>query len=187
MVCRLWLTRVRASRIRRQDCFAFSLMEVVIAAGIFAVAVTVMLALLSSLTRQNTDSVDSLVAQRLPDALRLELKRLAASDFNGLAGAVPVMSAPLDNGLVFVSSRDGSRLHSVNHLPPAASLRIPQEQRYFAVETWRFNSGALQYDGNASVLVVYVRVSWPYYNPGSTTTTSLTDRSQFTFTASINR
>jgi hypothetical protein len=165
----------------------FSLIEVVLAAGIFAVAVTVMLALLPALTRQSAESADALVAQRLPDSLRVELRRLAANDFNGLANTIPVMGAPLESGLLFVASRDASRLHSANHLPPATNQVLPQAQRFFAIETWRFNQGALQYDGAASVLVIYVRVSWPAHNPGSTDVTPLAARSQFTFTLAINR
>ena len=165
----------------------FSLIEVVLAAGIFAVAVTMMLALLPALTRQSAESADALVAQGLPDRLRVELRRLAANDFNGLANTIPVMGVPLKNGLLFVASRDGSRLHSANYLPPATSQSLPQEQRYFAIEAWRFNQGTLQYDGPASVLVVHVRVSWPAYNPGSTAVTPLADRSQFTFPIAINR
>lgn len=165
----------------------FSLIEVVLAAGIFAVAVTVMLALLPALTRQSAESADALVAQRLPESLRVELQRLAGNDFNGLAGAIPVMVTPLDNGLRFVASRDGGRLHPVDYLPPATSQLLPQEQRYFAIEAWRFNQGSLQFDVTAPVIAVYVRVSWPACIPGAAASTPLADRSQFTFTIAINR
>ena len=54
------------------DKFAgFSLIEVVIAAGIFTVAVTVTLALLPSLARQSIDNTDALAAQRLPEPSEL--------------------------------------------------------------------------------------------------------------------
>jgi prepilin-type N-terminal cleavage/methylation domain-containing protein len=165
----------------------FSLIEVVIAAGIFAVAVTVILALLPSLTRQTADSADTLSAQRLPDNLRVEVQRLATGNFNGLAGAVPVMTVPLISGLAFVASRDGARLHSTVYLPPAANAVIPADDQYFAVEVWRFNEGTLAYDSTVPVLPLYVRVSWPYRNPGSGMPTALADRSQLTFTVAINR
>ena len=58
---------------------AFSLIEVIIAVGVFAVAVVVILALLPPLSREATDSADALVAQSLPDSVRVELSRLAAS------------------------------------------------------------------------------------------------------------
>lgn len=165
----------------------FSLLEVVVAAGIFAVAVSVMLALLPALTRQSAESADALVAQRLPDRLRIELQRLAANDFAGLAGAIPVMGTPLDHGLLFVAARDVSRLHPAEYQPPPASQMLPPELRYFAVEAWRFNQGELRFDGTGPVLAVHVRVSWPYRLPGSSDVTPLADRSQFTFPLAVNR
>ena len=165
----------------------FSLIEVVIATGIFAVAVTVTVALLPSLARQSTDSADTLAAQRLPDNLCVELQRLAVGNFNGLAATVPVMAAPLANGFDFVATRDGSRLHSATYLPPVGRTLIPQEDQYFAVEVWRFVQAPLSYDSATAVLPLYVRVSWPYRNPGNATPTALADRNQLTFTIAINR
>ena len=165
----------------------FSLIEVVLATGIFAIAVTVTLALLPSLTRQAADSADALAAQRLPDNLRIELQRLATGNFPGLAGAVPIMGAPLDNGLGFVATRDVSRLHSLTYLPPAASATIPAADQYFAIEVWRFGPGTLASDGSAAVLPLYARVSWPCRTPGSAAPTALADRSQLTFTIALDR
>ena len=51
----------------------FSLVEVVIAVGIFTASVVVVLSLLPSLLEQSGDSTDRLVAQRLSDAIRIEL------------------------------------------------------------------------------------------------------------------
>lgn len=165
----------------------FSLIEVVIAAGIFAVAVTATLALLPALTRQATDSADALTAQRLPDSLRIELQRLAAENFDGLAVVVPVMAAPLASGLDFAATRDGSRLNSLTYLPPGASAQIAAADQYFQVEVWRFSQSPLSYDATAAVLPLYVRVSWPYRNPGSATPTAPADRSQLTFTVALSR
>jgi hypothetical protein len=172
---------------RRVRHSAFSLVEVVLAVGIFAVAVATMLALLPALTRQTAESADALVAQELPDNLRVELQRLAAQNFNELAAAVPVMTAPLDNGLLFVASRDGGRLHSFNYRPPAVGSQIPTGEQYFAVEVWRFSQKPLAYDPAGSVLPLYVRVSGPYRLPAAATVTSLGDRSQITFTLVIAR
>jgi hypothetical protein len=172
---------------RRDRHSAFSLVEVVIAVGIFAVAVATILALLPALTRPSSEATDSLVAQQQPDNLRIELQRLAGAGFDALATAAPVMAAPLENGLLLVASRDGARLHSSGYLPPSASLRIPPDEQYFAVEVWRFSQPPLAYDAGAAVLPLYVRVSWPYRNPGSGTPTALADRKQVTFTVAINR
>lgn len=173
--------------IRQAKDPGFSLLEVVIAVGIFAVAGTVMLALLPALTRQTGDSADAFTAQRLPDSLRIELQRLASGNFSGLASAVPVMAAPLAGGLEVVATRDGARLHSLMYLPPASGEGIPAGEQYFQVEVWRFNQAPFAYDSSAAVLPLYVRVSWPYRIPGSTTPTAPVDRSQLTFTIAINR
>ena len=172
---------------QRSSQAAFSLLEVVIAAGIFAVAVTVMLALLPALTKQNIETSDTLVAQRLPDNLRLELRRLEEGNFNALVAAFPMMAAPLENGLPFVAARDGSRLHSANYLPPTIDSLIAEGERYYAIEVWQFNQGPLRYNASAAVIAIHVRVSWPYFNPGSPTPTPLAARSQFTFNTAINR
>jgi len=166
----------------------FSLVEVVIAVGIFALAVTALLALLPSLARQSSDSADSLTAQRLPDAIRVELRRLAISGgFDALANAIPVMSAPLQDGLALVATRDGARLHSLAYLPPAEAEQIPSAAQYFLVELWRFNQPPLSYDPAGATLALHARVSWPYRNPGSAAPTPLADRQQITFTVSLTR
>lgn len=167
---------------------AFSLIEVIIAVGVFAVAVVVILALLPPLSRQAADSADALVAQSLPDSVRVELSRLAASGgFDALANRLPEMSAPLFDGLSMMAARDARRLYSPDYLPPPVAGQLPQAERYFLVEVWRFNQPPLRFDPAAAVLAVYVRVSWPYQNPGATTPAPLSARSQLTFTVSLNR
>lgn len=163
----------------------FSLVEVVIAVGVFAVAVATTLSLLPSMTRQMANAGDALAAQRIAGNLRIELQRLAASGFDGLASQAPVMAAPLVNGLEFVATREGLPLHSLA-IPPSSNP-IATENQYFLVEAWRFNQAPLAFVGSSAVLPLYVRVSWPYQNPGSASPTPLADRAQLTFTVSINR
>ncbi len=165
----------------------FSLIEVVIATGIFAVAVTVTLALLPALSRLAADQADALVAQRLPDGLQVELTRLAAGNYDGLAAAVPVMTAPLANGFVLGASRDGSRLHSLSYRPPPASGMVPAEEQYFLVEAWRFERPPLGFDPTGTVLPLYVRVSWPYRLPGNPVVINAGDRRQVLFTVALSR
>lgn len=174
--------------ISRRSFRAFSLIEVIIAVGVFAVAVVVILALLPPLSRQAADSADALVAQSLPDCVRVELARLATGGgFDALANRLPVMVSPLADGLLLVAARDARRLYSADYLPPPAVGRLLQMEQYFFVEVWRFNQPPLRFDPAAAVLAVYVRVSWPYQNPGAMTATPLASRSQLTFTVSLNR
>ena len=160
----------------------FSLVEVVIAVGIFTASVGVVLSLLPSLLEQSGDSTDRLVAQRLSDAIRIELDRQAlAVGFDALAAAIPVMSAPLDNGWPMVVTADGLRIE------PAGSGGIANDDRYFLVELWRFPQPPLNYDAASAVLPLYVRISWPHRIPGFATVTEIGDRKQLTATVALDR
>jgi Tfp pilus assembly protein PilV len=166
----------------------FSLVEVVIAVGVFAGTIAVVLALLPSLTAQSAASADALAAQRLPDALRLEMQRLAAvGGFDALAARVPVMSSPLADGLGFVAARDDVRLHALNYLPPTASEALLLREQFFLVEIWRFPESPLAYDASSAVLPVYVRVSWPYRVADAGSPTAFEDRRSLVFTCAISR
>ncbi|MBI2812859.1 MAG: hypothetical protein HYX71_01075 [Opitutae bacterium] len=155
------------------------MIEVIIAVGLFASSVAVVLGLIAALSRQGADAGASLAAQRLPDALKVELSRLAGADLDNLAGQIPLMSAPLADGFGFVAPRDASRIDSVV-APPAA-------EQYYYVECWKFPDEPLRFDSQKAFLALQVRVSWPYRLPGATAATNLADRSQVTFTVALNR
>lgn len=165
---------------------AFSLVEVAVAVGIFAVSVAVIIGLLPTLTRQTSDAAEARVAQGMPDLVTAEIQRLAGTSLDSFGNLVPVMSAPLQTGYGFVANRDGSRLHSVAS-PPATTQVLPVADQFYRIEVWRFPSSPLAFSSTSAVLALYVRVSWPYYNPGATTPTPLEARSQFTFTVALNR
>ena len=166
----------------------FSLVEVIIAVGIFATAVVLILALLSPLTRQAGASADILTALRLPDVVRTELQRMSMTGgFDALAGQAKPMAATLPSTLALATSRDATRLQPLNYLPPATAGQIPQAEQYFLIEAWTFNQAPLAFDPNGAVLPLHVRVSWPYFLPGATSPTLLPDREQVTFALSLNR
>jgi len=163
----------------------FTLLEVIIAVGLFVSAVSVIIALIAGLTRQGTDSNDALAAQRLPEPLKVELARLALTGLDGLADRVPVMAMPLAGGLAFAASRDSVRVDSLEFL--AVADPIPADEQYYLVECWKFPTEPLRFDGQKAFLALYVRVSWPFRLPGAGAATAPADRSQFTFTLSLNR
>lgn len=164
---------------------AFSLIEVIIAVGLFAASIAVIIGLLGTLSRQAADSADVLAAQRLPEAVKVELTRLAAGGFDSLAAQVPVMAAPLDGGLALVAPREATQAQSLNVLPPATLISAGEQ--YFLVECWKFPAEPLAFTGSKAFLALHVRVSWPYRVPGSTAPVPLADRSQVAFTVSLNR
>jgi hypothetical protein len=167
---------------------AFSLVEVIIAVGIFAAAVAVILALLPVLTRQAAGSADTLTALRLPDALRTELQRVAMTGgFDALAGQTRPMTAPLPDTLTLVASRDATRVQTLSYLPPPTTEQISEDGRYFLIEAWSFNEAPLAFDASGTVLALHIRVSWPYRVPGSSTASPPAGREQVTFNLALNR
>jgi len=87
---------------------AFSLLEVVIAVGIFATAVVTLLALLPATLRESADSLDTQIALRLPGVVESELRHLVAAEgFDALAASVPVMNASSEHGVLFVATGQG--------------------------------------------------------------------------------
>jgi hypothetical protein len=165
---------------------AFSLIEVIIATGLFAASVTVVIALLPGLARQGGESADLLAAQRLTDALKVELRRLSASGFEALASQTPTLNGPLTGGLAFVSDRETVRLHARDYLPPVTG-HLAESEQYFLVECWRFPNEPLRFENQKGFLALVVRVSWPYRLPGSGAPTAEAARSRLMFTMSLNR
>lgn len=175
-------------RARRHNQPGFSLIEVIIAVGIFAAAVAVILGLLPSLTRQAATSADTLAALRLPDSIRAELQRLALTGgFDALAGQARPMTAPLPATLSLVANREATRVQSLSHHAPPPAERIARAEQYFHIEAWSFNQAPLMFAPGQAVLALHVRVSWPYFTPDSTAATRPADREQVTFNLALNR
>jgi prepilin-type N-terminal cleavage/methylation domain-containing protein len=169
---------------RRRGAQGFSLIEVVVAVAVFAIAVVSVLLVLPTLARQTSESADLLVVQGLPSAIRSEMKRLAASGFDAFAASLPVMMPAPTEGYRMVGARDGVRLTSLT----ADNGEVSESEHYFLIELWRFNAPPLGFVGGQNgALAVHVRVSWPYRLPGAANATGLAEREQVTFAIAINR
>ncbi len=170
----------------RSPVRAFSLVEVIIAVGLFATAITVVLGLLSAVSRQAAATADAMTAARLPDALKCELTRLAAPGFDALAARLPALGPAAGEGLAFVATRDAARLHSRDYLPPAAGV-IRGEEQHFLLECWRFPDEPLRYEPSKHSLALAVRVSWPYRLPGISGVVPESNRTQLFFSVALKR
>jgi hypothetical protein len=138
---------------------AFSLVEVVIAVAIFAGAVTVLFALLASTLRDSSDAADVQTALRLPAAVEVALREIAAREgLSALAGRIPTMDASADRGYLLVATREGEFVRA----PGKASGGTQQRSEYFLIDVHRFTGGPLAFDAARNVLPLQVRVSWPY-------------------------
>jgi prepilin-type N-terminal cleavage/methylation domain-containing protein len=106
---------------RARSPSAFTLLEVLLAVAVFAGAIVIILSMLPGLTRQGSASLSGLNAQRLSDAVTLELQRLANGNLDALAARIPVMTAPLREGFPLVAARQATRVASISYRPPVAA------------------------------------------------------------------
>lgn len=165
------------SRVQR----AFSLVEVVVATGIVAIAIAAVMGLLPVLTRQAAESAEVLVAQQLAEPLRVELDRVARErGLDALAGWVPILSSAGQPGFACVATRDGGRVR-------IASESTTVDEQFHLIEMWRFAAPPLAYEPGRPVLPLQVRVSWPYRTRGGTAPTASGDRKQLLFVVAISR
>jgi prepilin-type N-terminal cleavage/methylation domain-containing protein len=163
---------------RRLPARGFSLIEVIVAVAIFALAVPTMLALLAHLGRLGASSDEAMVAQRLAGAVRAELFRLAHADFDGFAAQVPEMTSASPPGFELVATRDGVRVQARDYLAPGDALAVADQ--YFLVECWRFDGEPLRFDAQKAFLAIAVRVSWPYRLPNGAPAAGAAQSTAFT-------
>lgn len=140
---------------------AFSLVEVVVALGIFAFAIVALLGLLVPITQSASDVTQNDYADRVvmtvQSALEQEYRRQAALNnsaaaYNYFVGLIGVADAAL------FASQDGSKIGN--------PTTLPVEQRFFAVRLKPLPNYTLSL--NDSKLAFNVELSWPAYLPDGT-------------------
>jgi type II secretory pathway pseudopilin PulG len=185
----------------RSKSRAFSLVEVVIAVGIFAVAVISIVGLILPNTKRIADQLDAQVAQRLSDNIRFELERYGFKNITSSLNAVNdrvFLVASSDGSRVLITGEDPytawSETYSSSYDPDSSSYTtvatkraaendletattpgnppgLPFRDRYFLVEVGWPIHPQYKNDGGAVPL--NVRVMWPYRLPnGPATPTS---------------
>jgi hypothetical protein len=133
----------------RSRLFAFSLVEVVIALGVFSTGVIVVIALITSGASRSRESMDSKIALGLSERIRSEVISYFGQD-------LPTFSS--DEPLRLVSSRVGD------------DVRIEAgdgRDAYFLVELMPLGSDELLRDANRGTVGADVTVHWPYRPPGT--------------------
>jgi hypothetical protein len=160
---------------------AFSLVEVVAAIGILAVALIAVLGLIVATVRSCGEIADADAVARLGENIPGELERLQAS--LGLAGMTDLI-APGDLGrpLCLVATRSGQRVRCADGAYPAADRAlndpllpgIANRDRYFLIEVRQ--SPGLETAPASGFLAVSARITWPYQLPMGPPTPGATAR-----------
>jgi prepilin-type N-terminal cleavage/methylation domain-containing protein len=146
----------------------FSLIEVVIAVGIFAGAVVVILALFGPLNRSIGEVADTSRAARLAEAINAELLRIRDVQAPTSGTKLDAVAALVNGGTILrlVASTDGSHVvwetnaanDPVTGSPPGIALR----DRYYLIEV-RAQPAPLNYTaGTSAFLALTATIKWPY-------------------------
>jgi type II secretory pathway pseudopilin PulG len=196
---------------------AFSLVEVVVAIGVFALAIVAVFGLLTPITRDSALVIDTSTAVRLAEGVNRELERVGGATVAGLG----------NNSLFLVATQDGSRVlrtqqtstggtqgaaqdaeNSLNATPIAG---IAERDRFYIIEVKLLTNDPGDANDNIyynsadspGSVPVEVRVGWPFYNPATPPPSSPTgtwnnsnvrgtlvpaaSRSYYIFTAAVRR
>ena len=169
----------RGSRFRCQARRGLSLVEVLVAVGICAVAVVAVVTLFGPAVRATREVGDRRAAARLVERIDAELRR---------AGFAAVAAAT-DGGatLRLVARADGSRIVRLedadNDPSTGMPAGVPAVERYFDIAVTR----ALRPHSDTTCLVLEVRVRWPLALPPDGALVPESQRSEYRFHTAINR
>jgi hypothetical protein len=157
----------------------FSLVEVVVAIGLSALAMIACLGMIAATARSGSEIGDAQVVGRLAGSIQDELERLQTElGLDGLAAAVPAAGSPAP--LQLVATRDGSRALCAGG-PMGAADRplddpalpgIARRDRYFLIELTQ--SPDLPAVPESGFVAVNALVTWPYCLPGGKATPGAT-------------
>lgn len=158
---------------------AFSLVEVVIAIGIFSLVIVAVVGLLIPITRDTTAVTEVSTSLRLAEGVNRELERVGGSVVAGLGV----------NTLYLVATPDGARILRTQQTTaggaPATNVSFPAENdldatpipgiakrdRFFLIEVrlLRNDPGIttdnIFFQAGDGAVPVEVRVTWPFYTP----------------------
>lgn len=167
------------SRFRFQAQRGLSLVEVLVAVGLCAVAVVAAVALFGPAVRATREVGDRRAAVRLGERIDVELRR---------AGFAAVAAATDGSATLRLLARaDGSpivRLEEADNDPSTGTPPgIPAAERHFEIAVTR----ALRPASGGSCVVLEVRVRWPLALPPDGVLVPESQRSEYRFHTAINR
>lgn len=149
---------------------AFSLVEVVVAVGVFGIAVVALLGVLTATGKTVGDLSDSDAAAKLAANVESEMRRYASiqTDFNAFASGIPASGAA---SLELYATKDGGRVvvesaadNNLDGAAPTLPTGISGRDRYFCVKVNRMPAPLNYTNGNGFVALSVV-VEWPYQLP----------------------
>lgn len=148
----------------------FSLVEVVVATGIFAIAIVAVIGLVAAVTKNVTDVRDGDDATRVVANLQSKLQDVVrtSGDFDDLRNYMGAISGKAENARIY-ANRDGSRIgvgSASSTWDPESELSTQEEnaQKYFLIELLTNDTlSKAADDDTAGYLAFTVRLIYPAY------------------------
>lgn len=157
----------------RSTRLGFSLLEVVIAIGIFATGIVVVLGLMGTMAGRSTEATESVTALNMPSLIESALREQADNDFAAIQSFVA-------NESTLVANHAGDRIR----VRPADA--DADDDSFFLIKLNELKSDEFTAVHDV-VETIAVTVSWPYKPFGATTITPPKDRSSVSFNLAISR
>jgi type II secretory pathway pseudopilin PulG len=167
----------RAAFTLSRPAAGFSLVEVVVAVGICALAIVTVLGLLTPAGQSVREIGELDDARRVVGAIQAELQRVPISSLAAL------LDAESTGDSRYFSSRDGRKMgrgHDLGVWAPAGTDLSAAEidgQKFFLLELERNVGLSPGNDAQAGYLAFNLRLAWPAYLPDGTEITPARDRS----------
>ncbi len=171
---------------------AFSLIEVVVALGVFAIAIVGVLGLLSPTSQAVRDTLDGGTASRLAETVNAEIERLGYSAVvpSALVLSADVATLSASDARLLYSNRSGSLICKDDSATGDPNY-IPPSERYFEILLVRNETlSSVGNDTTAGFVAFAVQTSWPArVNDGTGTAIIVPreERSIFSFNAAVRR
>lgn len=184
---------------------AFSLVEVVVAVGIFALAIVGVIGLLSPTTKAVTEVSDNDAASRVVNIVQSELQALASSSggwSNFTTGSdkfLRLSSESLDDPdytkpYVFFASKDGGKVGNADSTVWGTVSADKDKNKFFEIiliRNWDADSSTglsnPTNDTTAGYLAYTIRLRWPAYLPNGVRVTDNTQKSVLIVPAAVTR
>lgn len=156
---------------------AFSLVEVVLAIGVFSLAIVAVFGLLIPITRDSSSVIDTSTAIRLAEGVNRELERVGGETVKSLGNGSLFLVATPDGSRILRTyqtangSNSGAAQAAENDPSSGTPPGIVKRDRFYIIEVKLLNNSAnkVYYNSadNPGSIPVEVRVGWPFYTPST--------------------
>ncbi len=167
----------------------FSLVEVVVSVGIFAVAIVGIIGLFAPTTKNVAAVGDSDGSTRAVAAIQSYLKESASTStgFTDLQKALGDDSSTTGTGYIYYVTKEGSKVVNINSDTNAAII-IPDKDRFFEFSLVRNATLSPVADKDtAGFLAFTINLRWPAYLPNGVQVTDNSQKSSLIVPAAVTR